>query len=90
MNKPTTKLQRDIIRAVKEGNELTDMGRSYGINLGKTRVVHSGSAPVPIKTRVSALTINCMLESGLIKKSTKTRPNGNAYITFELVRPCTQ
>lgn len=85
MNKPATKLQRDIIQAIREGKELTDMGRGYGIYLGETRAVHSGSAPVAIKTRVSAVTINSMVENGLIKKATKKHPNGNAYIAFELV-----
>lgn len=85
MNKPSTKLQRDIIQAIRDGKELTDMGRSYGIYLGKTRVVHSGDAPVAIKTRISAITINSMVENGFLKSSTKKRPNGNAYIAFELV-----
>lgn len=85
MNKPATKLQRDIIQAIRNGKELTDMGRGYGIYLGETRVVHSGSAPVAIKTRVTSITVNSMVENDLIKKVTKKRPNGNSYIAFDLI-----
>lgn len=85
MNKQATKLQRNIIQAIRDGNELTDMGKSYGIYLGETRVIHSGHPAVAIKTRVSALTINNMVENCLIKRVTKRRPNGNSYITFDLI-----
>lgn len=85
MKKPTTRQQESILRAMKAGNELTDMGRGYGIYMGETRVFQIGAPSVSIKSRVSRATVKNMVENGLIRQVTRRRENGNSYVAFEVV-----
>lgn len=85
MKEPTTRLQKNILRAMKAGNELTDMGRGYGIYMGETRVFQVGSPAVPVKSRISLATVKSMVENGFIRQVNGQRENGNRYITFEVV-----
>lgn len=85
MQVSATKLQQNILDAMKAGNDLTAMGRSFGIYMGETRAMYAGGPQVPVKTKIARKTVKAMVEKGLISAVTRQIANGNRYPAFDLV-----